>query len=116
MDAAPFITLLKRRARFISSHPDPLVGAFRFLKEHGNTGEGQILRRVIDTLATGNGEYAESDLYLISEQMLALLVALIEAREHNFYTEEEWRGEFAPDRVGPMDDLFRLFQQGGTLT
>lgn len=111
MDAAIFIGILKRRAQTISSHPDPLVGAFRFLKEYGETGEGRILRCVIDTLATGKGEYVESDLSLISDRMLAVLVALIEAREHNFYTEDEWRRIFADDRVGPMDDLFGLFRQ-----
>lgn len=109
MDAAPFITTLRRRARFISSHPDPLFGAYRFLREYGDTGEGQILRRVIATLATGNGEYSESDLYLISERMLAVLVALIQARDHNFYTEAEWRGNFAHDRVSPMKIDRELF-------
>jgi len=116
MDAITFITALKGRAHAISSHPDPLVGAFRFLEENKDTGEGRILRRIIDTLATGNGDYAESDLYLISDKMLAVVVALIEAQERGFYSKEEWQGNFAQDRVGPMDDLMHLFRGGGTGT
>lgn len=114
MDAATFITALKRRAHAISSHPDPLVGAFRFLEENQDTGEGRMLRRIIDTLATGGGEYTESDLYLVSDKMLAVVMALIDAREREFYSEEEWRGNFAQDRVGPVDDLMNLFGHGGT--
>ena len=91
MDAAAFLAALKRRTRTISSHPDPLVGTRQFLREHGETGEGRGLRRIIETLATGKGEYAESEVYLISDKMLAVVMALFEARERGFYSEEEWR-------------------------
>lgn len=40
-------------------------------------------------LATG--EYSESEVYLFSDKMLALVAALFEARERGLYSEEEWR-------------------------
>jgi len=91
MNAAAFLAAIRSRAKTISTHPDPLVGALTFLEEHGDTGEGRMLRRIIDTLASGKGDYAESDLYLLRDKMLAVVVALIEARERGFYSEEEWR-------------------------
>ena len=91
MKAAAFLIALRRRTHAISTYPDPLGGAWRFLEENGETGEGRILRRIIETLATGGGEYSESEVYLHSDKMLAIVAALFEARERGFYTEEEWR-------------------------
>ncbi len=51
----------------------------------------RMLRRIIKTLATGGGEYSEAEVYLVSDEMLAVVVALIEARERGFYSEQEWR-------------------------
>jgi len=56
------------------------------------TGEGRVLRKVIRTLVTGGGENVELDVYLISDKMPAVVVALIEARERGLYSEEDrWR-------------------------
>ncbi len=53
MNAAAFLVALRRRARAVSPVRDPLAEARRFLDAHGETGEGQALRRIIETLATG---------------------------------------------------------------
>lgn len=92
MDAAAFHLALRRRTRDLTPARDPLAEARRFLDAHGETGEGQALRRVIDTLATGKGEFAESEVWLFSTETLALVAALVEARIQGiFYTEEDWR-------------------------
>jgi hypothetical protein len=55
IDAADLIATIRLRARTISTHHDPLVGALIFLEENSETGEGRMLRRIIDTLATSGG-------------------------------------------------------------
>ena len=90
MDAAAFLLALNRRARVPSPTRDPLAEAWRFLDVHGETGEGQALRRVMDTLASGNGEFAESEVWLFSAETLALIAALVEARMKGLYSELEW--------------------------
>ena len=91
MNAAAFLVVLRRRARATSPARDPLAAARRFLDEFGETGEGQALRRVIDTLASGNGEVAESEVWLFSAETLALIAALVEARIERRYPDAEWR-------------------------
>ena len=83
MDAAAFLVALRRRGCATSPARDPLAEARRFLDAHGETGEGQALRRVMDTLASGNGEFAESEVWLFSAETLALVAALVEARERH---------------------------------
>ncbi len=92
MNAAAFLIALRRRATKPCATRDPLGAARRFLAEHGDTGEGQALRRVIATLISGSGEFAESDVWLFSAETLGLVDALVEARmEGVLYTEEDWR-------------------------
>lgn len=69
------------------------------LDEHGDTGAGQDLRRVIDTLISGTGEFAESDVWLFSADTLGLVDALVEARIGSIppYTEAEWRNTHVRD-------------------
>ncbi len=90
MDAAAFLVALRRRVRVASPARDPLAEARRFLDAHGASGEGQALRRVIDTLASGNGEFAESEVWLFSAETLALVDALVEARIEGRYPELAW--------------------------
>lgn len=71
MDAASFLLTLQCRSRAISSARDPLAEARRCLERHGQTGEGQALRKVIDTLASGNGEFAESKVWLFCTETCA---------------------------------------------
>ena len=92
MNAAAFLVALRRRARVTSPARDPLAAARRFLDEFGQTAEGQALRRVIDTLASGNGEFAESEVWLLSAETLALVAELVEARIEGLYPElAGWR-------------------------
>ena len=60
MNAAAFLVALRRRARAVSPARDPLADARRFLDAHGETAEGQGLRNVVETLASGAGVQAES--------------------------------------------------------
>ena len=57
----------------------------------GETGEGQALRRVIETLETGAGDFAESDVWLFSAETLALVDALVDARLEGLYPDGDWR-------------------------
>ncbi len=91
MNAAAFLVALRRRPRYASPARDPLAEARRFLDERGETGEGQALRRVIETLATGTGDFDESEVWLFSAETLALVDALVEARLKGLYPDEEWR-------------------------
>ena len=90
MNAAVFLVALRRRARAESSVQDPLAEARRFLDAHGETREGQALRRVIETLTTGAGDFAESDAWLFSAETLALVAALVEARLKGLYPDGDW--------------------------
>lgn len=45
----------------------------------------------METLASGNGEFAESEVWLVSAEMLALVAALVEARIEGLYPEEDWQ-------------------------
>jgi hypothetical protein len=78
-------------ARVTSPARDPLAEARRFLDDYGETGEGQALRRFMDTLASDNGEFAESEVWLFSAETLALVAALVEARISGRYPDAEWR-------------------------
>ena len=90
MNAAAFLVALRRRARAISPVRDPLAEAHRFLDTSRETGEGQALRRVIETLATGTGDFDESEVWLFSAETLALVAALVEARLEGRYPDGDW--------------------------
>ena len=91
MNAAAFLVALRRRARAVSPVPDPLAEAHRFLDAHGETGEGRALRKVLETLATGAGDFDESEVWLFSAETLALVSALVDARLQGLYPDGEWR-------------------------
>ena len=91
MNGATFLLALRHRTRTVSPVRDPLAEARRFLDAHGETGEGQELRRVIETLTTGAGDFAESAVWLFSAETLALVSALVEARMEGLYPEGGWR-------------------------
>ena len=81
VNGAAFLLALRRRTHAISTHPDPLAGAWRFIEETADTGEGRALRKGIRTLATTGGEFSESEVWLFSAETLPLVAALVEARE-----------------------------------
>lgn len=91
MNAASFFLALARRSRYVSNARDPLGEAVQFLDQHGDTAEGRMLRKVIETLISGRGDFAESDVWLFSAEGLALANALVEARVEGIaYTQEQW--------------------------
>jgi len=91
MNAAAFLLALRSRARATSPFRDPLAEARCFLDEYGETAEGRAFCRVIDTLASGKGEFAEAEVWLFSANSLGLVAALIEARLQGRYLDEDWR-------------------------
>ena len=90
MNAAAFLTELRRRTSAAFNGRDPLAEARHFLELHAETGEGQALRKVMRTLATTQGEFSESEVWLFSAETLALVAALVEARIEGRYSEIEW--------------------------
>jgi hypothetical protein len=90
MDAAAFLGTIRRRASTTTPVQDPLAEARRILATRGDTSEGRALRRVMQTLATGAGEFAESDVWWFSGELLALVSALIEVRLAGRYSNEDW--------------------------
>ena len=93
MSPAAFFIELRRRSTKPCLSRDPLGEARRFLVEYGDTAEGQALRRAIDALGSGNGEFAESDVWLFSAETLGLVDALCEARTNGglYYTTDDFR-------------------------
>ena len=91
MNAAAFLVALRSCARATSPVRDPLAQARRFLAARGETGEGQAVRKVIETLATGTGDFAEAEVWLFSANTLALVSALVEARLQGLYPDGDWR-------------------------
>lgn len=103
MEAVTFLIALQHRTRFVSNARDPLAEVRQFLTDHGETAEGQALRRVLDALISGTGEFDESEAWLFSAHTLALIGALGEARSGGgpIYTEEDWRRGSSPiDQAG----------------
>ena len=90
MNAAAFLLAIARQTRLVSTAPDPLAAARRFMAHHGDTAEGQALRKVMDMLVSGTGEFAESDVYLFSTETLVLINALADARTEGRYSLAEW--------------------------
>ncbi len=91
MKAAAFLLALSRRTPTISPSRDPLADARCFVLAHGETGEGRALRRIINLLATGEGEFLEADVWHFSAETLALVAALVDARIAGIpYSEVEW--------------------------
>lgn len=93
MNAAAYLVALRRRASTVSSARDPLADAQRFLEEHGHTSEGMALRKVMNALISGNGEFAESEVWLFGQDRLPLVAALIDVRTGGgyLYTTDNFR-------------------------
>jgi hypothetical protein len=93
MNAATFLVALRRRANAASDARAPLAEAKQFLGKHGHTAEGMALRKVMNALITGDGEFSESEVWLFSEDSLSLVAALIDARTGGgyLYTTDDFR-------------------------
>ena len=57
----------------------------------GNVARAKPLRRVTETLATGAGNFNESDVWLFGAETLALVDALVDARLEGLYPDGDWR-------------------------
>lgn len=79
MDTATFLLALRRNAGQAPESIDPVEAVEKFLKYHGDTGEGRLVRRIWTTLVTGSGEYSEAELYGLSSRGLSLVAALFVA-------------------------------------
>ena len=90
MEPAAFLLELRRRL-VVEQPAHPLAAALAFLDAHRDTAEAQGLRRVIVTIATGQGVLADSDLWLFSQVTTAIAAGLIEARLEGRYSEDEWQ-------------------------
>ncbi|MBE0627122.1 MAG: hypothetical protein IH606_20170 [Burkholderiales bacterium] len=90
MNAATFLAAIRRRTRFTSAHRDPLVAAWRYLDEYGESAEAQALRKAIKALAVKDGEFSESEVWLFSTEAITLVAALIDARLEGRYPELDW--------------------------
>jgi hypothetical protein len=90
MSPASFLLELRRRTRASPVSRDPLADARSFLAAHGATAEGQVLRKVLTTLATRDGEFAEPEVWRCSAETLAIVAALVDARFEGRYSEDEW--------------------------
>ena len=91
IDAAAFLVALRKRVPAAEAPHDPLANARHLLAQNGETAEGRALRRVIQVLASRNGTFAESDVWLFSTETLSLVSALIDARLSGRYEEEAWQ-------------------------
>jgi hypothetical protein len=90
MNSAAFLLAVKRRLIIAT----PLTRWSRQAHSSQTMGipdEGQALQRLIVALASGNGEFAESDQWLFSQRTTAIAGALTDARRDGRYSEEEWQ-------------------------
>ena len=60
-----------------------LLGGFKF------QGEGLALRRVMRTLATGEGQFSDADIYSLSKKTCGLISILLEMRDLGRYSPEQ---------------------------
>lgn len=90
MHAGGFFVRLKRKARGETIYDDPLKEAQQFIDQHGKTGQGDALRRVVEALWRENGEFSESDIAFFSSPLLDLISQLIDARITGRYPEWQW--------------------------
>jgi hypothetical protein len=90
MNAAAFLLLVRQRANQTAPSKNPLEDARRLIERSPDTLQGQMLCKIVATLATGEAEFSDSDVYAFDQEHLALVGALIEARLLGGYTEDEW--------------------------
>ncbi len=91
VDAAAFLVALRRNTGSLPNIADPMADALAFLKDHGDTGEGLALRRVMRTLATGEGQFSEADIYSFSKKTCGLVSVLLDMRDMGRYSPEQWQ-------------------------
>lgn len=91
MDAAEFLTSIKRRASQDAAFEDPLAEVVQLIEQSPDTAECLALRKLIHVLTTKQGTFREAEAWLFSGRIAGLTAALIDARLDGRYTEEEWQ-------------------------
>jgi hypothetical protein len=90
MNAADFFTDVKRRVSRKCQASDPLEEARRVLGASGLTAEGQMVRKAVVALGAHDGEFGDSDIHRLGADALALVSALIDARNTRRYPDGDW--------------------------
>jgi hypothetical protein len=90
MKSPEFFVEVKRRATRPCPSRDPLAEARRLLQEASPTAEMQMMRKVVEALESGQGEFGEADVHRLGADMLALASALVDARAGRRYPDGEW--------------------------
>ena len=90
MNAADFFADVKRRVSRKCMASDPLEEARRVLGASGLTAEGQMVRKAVVALGTHDGEFGDSDIHRLGADALALVSALIDARNSKRYPDGDW--------------------------
>lgn len=90
MNAADFFTDVKRRVSRKCMAPDPLAEARRVLGASGLTAEGQMVRKAVVALGARAGEFGDADIHRLGADALALVSALIDARNTKRYADGDW--------------------------
>ncbi len=91
MDAAEFLTSIKRRASQDVAFKDPLAEVVLLIEQSPDSAECRALRKLLHVLMTKQGTFREAETWLFSGEIAGLTAALIDARIEGRYTEEEWQ-------------------------
>ena len=89
MNGGTFIVALQRRCG-AAAVADPLGFAQDFLAGSGDSEQGALFRRLLRTLATGDGEYLDAELDLFGHNLALLASSVIEARIAGVYPQAVW--------------------------
>jgi hypothetical protein len=90
MNAADFMTEVKRRVTRPCAAPDPLAETRRFLEASGLTGEGQMVRKSVEALGGAERDFGDADVHRLGAIALGLVSALADARERRRYPDADW--------------------------
>lgn len=112
MDAEAFFTEILRRAPMGADVPDPLSAAESLLATSGSSSEGQVLLRLLQALAAGQGTFRRDDILLLSDRTAALAASLIASRSARGDTPSRWMQYAVPAPIPePIEDWLGLYPE-----
>ena len=112
MDAEAFFTEIRRRATLEANVPDPLSAAESFLATSGSSSEGQLLLRLLQALAVGQGSFRRDDILLLSECTVDLAASLIASRSAHRNAPSRWLQYAVPAPIlEPIEDWLGLYPE-----
>jgi len=85
------LVAIMRTTHSQDSITDPIAEALSEIERDGDTGEGRLLRRICSAVATGEGQFREEEISLLSRPGRELVYALAEARMTGRYETGEWQ-------------------------